>query len=91
MVDADDWAQLQTIEPNERLILAVDWVVADAQADTGRIIITHNTGLPIVVGLQSADIDPCPDVTTDLAGTRGTGETRVDSTGSSKDALGEFY
>ena len=78
LVDRDDWQQPQTIAPDETLRLFVDWVATDAQADTGRVTITHNSGEPVVVPLRTTDIDPCIEVTTEPMGEAGDGETRLD-------------
>ncbi len=78
LVDRDDWQQPQTIAPDETLRLFVDWVATDAQADTGRVTITHNSGEPVVVPIRTTDIDPCIEVSTEPMGEAGDGETRLD-------------
>ena len=78
LVDADDWQQPRTIEPDESDRVFVEWVATDAQADQGRLTITHNSGPPTVVPIRTTDIDPCIRVVSDPPGIEGDGELTVE-------------
>ena len=77
LLDADDWQHPRRIDPDSTERVTVNWRALDAQADSGRLVIVHNTGDPTVVRITTADIDPMIGVTTDPAGVPGLGEVRV--------------
>ena len=77
ILDADDWQQVRELAPSENSIVTVAWRPLDAQADEGRLVITHSAGGPVSVPITTADTDPVLIVQTDPAGSSSNGEVSV--------------
>ncbi|MEE2787770.1 MAG: DUF4215 domain-containing protein [Myxococcota bacterium] len=70
LVDADDLRNLTELLAGEEKVVQVKWRVIDALPDEGRITIEHNSGPPVIVPIETPDLDPAIDLSSDPEGTQ---------------------